>query len=76
MSVAVARAFADHGALDDVFDACDRCLATKSVQEDIKSYMGSELRRIAAERGLNVEDVSDVTGRALSSWTKLGGKQV
>ena len=73
LSKAVARAFANDEPLDDAFDACGRQLPTKSVQKDLKSYMGRELRRIATKRKLDVEGVSDVTARALSGW-KGGSK--
>ena len=68
VSKAVARAFAGHEPLDEVFDNCDECLPAKTVEADLRSFMGSELRRIATRRGLDPETVSDVTGKTLRNW--------
>ena len=68
VSMAVARAFADNRSLDAVFDSCRGKLPTKTVEADLKAFMGTELRRIANERGLSDDDVADKTGRALRDW--------
>lgn len=69
VSAAVARSFADNRGLDAVLDSCGGKLPAKTVEVDLKSYMGTELRRIAKERGLPEDDMADVTGRALRSWS-------
>lgn len=69
VSTAVARAFADGGALDDVLDDYGGCLSTKTVERELRYYMGSELRRIAHDRGIDAEGVSDVGARTLRNWT-------
>ena len=69
VSTAVARAFADRTALDDVLDRCGGRLPTKTVEGDLRAFMGSELRRIATDRHLDAEDVSDVSGRTLRNWS-------
>ena len=68
VSKAVARAFADHAALDDVFAHCGGRLPTKTVEADLRAFMGTELRRIANAEGLDTEGVSDVSGRTLRNW--------
>ena len=70
VSTAVARAFADQQALDDVLDDCNGCLPTKTVEGDLRSFMGSELRRMATERGVDAEHLSDVSSRTLRNWEK------
>ena len=64
----VARAFADGRGLDAAFDGCGRPFPTKTVEADLRSFMGAELRRIAKERGLSEDDVADTTGRTLRNW--------
>ena len=69
VAAAVARAFTENRSLDAVFDSCDGKLPTKTVEADLKSFMGMELRRIASERGLADDDVADTTGKTLRNWT-------
>ena len=68
VSTAVARAFADNGSLDAVFDSCRGPLPTKIVVADLRSFMAAELHRIGGERGLPEDGMADVTGRALRNW--------
>ena len=68
VSTAVVRAFADHLTLDEIFDHCGGCLPTKEVEGDLRSYMGTELRRIAAVRRLDGDSVADVSERTLRNW--------
>ncbi len=68
VSAAVARAFADARDLDAAFDGCGGALPTKTVEADLRRFMGTELRRIASERGLSDDNVADTSGRTLRNW--------
>lgn len=68
VSTAVARAFADHVTLDEIFDHCGGRLPAKEVEADLRQYMGAELRRIAAARRLEGDSVADVSERTLRNW--------
>ena len=69
LSRAVARAFADCNPLDDALDAAGH-IPAKTVERDLKAYLGGELRRLAKTRGIPVDRICDVTERALRSWAK------
>ena len=64
----VARAFADGRDLDAAFDGCGRPFPAKTVEADLRSFMGAELRRIAKERDLSEDDVADVGRKTLYNW--------
>ena len=50
-------------------------LSTKAIERDLKTYLGSELRRIAKIRGSSVEEICDVSERALRTWVKSDRKE-
>ncbi|MBL9042734.1 MAG: sigma 54-interacting transcriptional regulator [Myxococcales bacterium] len=62
----VARAFAENQALDGVLGG--ERLHTKDVLLTFKRYMGRELRRIASARRVRVDDLCEMTERALYNW--------
>ncbi|MFB1484083.1 sigma-54-dependent transcriptional regulator [Corallococcus sp. RDP092CA] len=72
-SRAIARAFADMLPLDGVI-ALTGTISTRSLERDMRSYVAQELRRIAKERSLTVEDLCDVTERSLRTWASGGNE--
>ena len=66
LSKAVASAFVESAPLDDVLDRVGK-IATKTVECDLRAFLGEELRRLGKARGVDVCDVSD---RTLRNWTK------
>jgi DNA-binding NtrC family response regulator len=71
VSRAVARAFADSRPLDGVLDSATQ-IPTKMVERDLKAFVADELRRMSKQRGVPVEELCDVTDRALRTWA-IGG---
>lgn len=71
VSRAVARAFAEAAPLDAVLDAATR-IPTKVIERELKAFVADELRRLSKQRGVDVEDLCDVTDRTLHNWA--GGK--
>ena len=69
LSRIVARAFAESGALDDVLDTAGS-IPAKTVERDLKAYLGEELRRLAKARGCAVDQLCDVSERTLRSWIR------
>ena len=69
LSKTVARAFTESSPLDDVLDTAGK-ISTKTIDREIKAYLGEELRRLAKVRGMTVDEICDVTGRAVLGWTK------
>ena len=69
LSKTVARAFTESSPLDDVLDTAGK-ISTKTIDREIKAYLGEELRRLAKVRGMKVDEICDVTGRAVLGWTK------
>lgn len=67
VSRTIARAFADSRPLDGVLDSATR-IPTKVVERDLKAFMADELRRLSKQRGMPVEQLCDVTDRALRNW--------
>ena len=67
LSRIVARAFAESGALDDVLDTAGN-IPTKTVERDLKAYLGEELRRLAKARGCAVDQLCDVSDRTIRNW--------
>ena len=65
-SAALARAFADRGAIFRLLDQGP--VRTKDLERDLKAYLASELRRAAKDRGVPVEGLCDVTERTLRTW--------
>ncbi len=63
----VARAYADALPLDGLLDQSN-ILSTKEVEDDLKTYLALELRRIAKSRHISVNQLSDVSERTLGSW--------
>ncbi len=68
-SQTVAAAFAYGGGVDDLIEAGGK-LCTAEVLADFKAFMAMELRRIAAQRRVDVNELSDVSERSLRAWIK------
>ena len=69
LSRTVARAFAESGSLDDILDTAGS-IPAKTIERDLKAYLGEELRRLAKARGSAVDQLCDVSERTLRSWTR------
>jgi DNA-binding NtrC family response regulator len=65
----VARAFALSQPLDSLLRPGTRLL-TRELDEVLKSYMAQELRRIATDRRVKVEQLCDVSSRTLRIWAE------
>jgi len=72
LSRAVAGAFAEASPLDAVLDRGVR-VPTKDVERDLKAFIGGEVRRLSKQRGVPVEDLCDVSDRALRAWVGTDG---
>ena len=70
---AVAAAFAEGRALDDVLDDGGP-IATRAIDQELRAYIADELRRIARTRGVPVDSICDVSGRTLQTWATTGKK--
>lgn len=68
ISRAVAGAFAEARPLDGVLEQRER-ISTKRVERELKAYLAEELRRLAKARRVPVDQLCDVSERALRSWT-------
>lgn len=72
----IARAFADSLPLDEVVSRVGR-VRTADLVRDLRSFVGSEIRRISKSTGQPLDQLSDVTERTLREWaneTGLGKK--
>lgn len=67
----VAIAFYDGRSLDHMLKPGFR-LPTKMVEERFQAFMANELRRIARQRGVEVEELCDVSSRTLRDWAVQG----
>lgn len=63
----IAARFASDGHLDDLVLPTEK-VSTDSVQRELRSWLATELRRIAKARGVKVETLCDRTGRRLQDW--------
>ncbi|MBP7052025.1 MAG: sigma 54-interacting transcriptional regulator [Phycisphaerae bacterium] len=63
----VARCYSCAEPLDGILKRHET-LDTSTVEEGIKGYMAKELRRLARERGIAVEQLCDVTERTVRGW--------
>jgi DNA-binding NtrC family response regulator len=63
----IARHFASNEPLDDLVSAASP-LPTGGLDQDLKRFVATELRRIAKRKGLPVTQLCDVTDRTLRSW--------
>jgi DNA-binding NtrC family response regulator len=63
----IAKAFATKSTLDTLIDQHKR-LSTKSVMQELKRYLSSELRRLAKSRNIPVKKICDVSERTLRTW--------
>lgn len=75
VSRAVARAFAEARPLDAILDTAAR-IPTKVVERDLKTFLANELRRLSKQRRVAVDDLCDVTDRALRTWARGEGSVV
>ncbi len=69
MSRALARAFSSGHPIDDLLQSDGR-IATAEVVADLRAFIAAELRRIAAARGVPVDELCDVSERSIREWTK------
>jgi hypothetical protein len=67
----VAIAFYDGRSLDHVLKPGFR-LPTKMVEERFRAFMANELRGIARQRGVQIEELCDVSSRTLRDWASQG----
>lgn len=67
VSKMVARAFVESAPLDDIIDAESR-IPTRMIDRDLKAYLASEIRRVGKKRGMQVDQLCDVTDRTLRTW--------
>jgi transcriptional regulator with AAA-type ATPase domain len=67
VSKGIARAFADASPLDGLLDSAKR-IPTKLMERELKAFLAEELRRLSKQRGVPVEQLCDVTDRALRTW--------
>lgn len=67
----VATAFYAGMSLDHVLKPGTR-LPTKIVEAHFRVFMANELRRIARQRGVEVEELCDVSSRTLRDWASQG----
>ena len=69
LSVTVARAFVESGPLDAILDRAGR-ISIKTIEHDLKTFLGEELRRLAKARGIPVNQLCDVSERTLRGWVE------
>lgn len=65
----LARAFADRRPLDPGL-VNDGPVQTVQLFTDLQAYLASEIRRLAKERGVKVENIADVAERTLRNWAR------
>ena len=70
LSKAVAQAFAESTPLDDVLDTAGKVPA-KTVERDLKAFLGTELRRLAKARRIPLDQICDVSERTLRAWVQM-----
>lgn len=63
----VARSFANREPLDECIESSKR-LDCGEVEDELRRYMASEIRRIAKSRGVPVESICTVTERTIRNW--------
>jgi DNA-binding NtrC family response regulator len=63
----VAAAFANSAPIDNLLESSGQ-FVTSAILDDYKSFLASELRRIAAQRQKSPESLCDVSDRTLRSW--------
>jgi len=73
MSMALARAFSSANPIDDLLEPGGR-IATAEVLADFRAFIAAELRRVAAARGVPVDELCDVSERSIREWAK--GRQI
>ncbi|GIV60774.1 sigma 54-interacting transcriptional regulator [Rhodocaloribacter litoris] len=69
---AVAAAFAQDEPLDPLLPD-GQIIPTRTVERAFRRYLAAELRRIARQRGLQPQDLCDMTDRTLQKWVKEEG---
>lgn len=67
LSHRVANAFSTGQSLEALLPSGAR-LPTKEVEHRVRQFMATELRRIARKRGVDVEQLCDVSSRTLRDW--------
>lgn len=73
MSIALARAFSSGNPIDDLLEPGGR-IAAAEVLAEFKAFIAAELRRIAAARSVQVNELCDVSERSIREWAK--GRQL
>lgn len=69
MSMALARAFSSGSPIDDLLEPGGR-ITTTEVIADFRAFIAAELRRIAAARTVQVDELCDVSERSIREWAK------
>jgi DNA-binding NtrC family response regulator len=67
LSQEIAKAFVEGGRLDSLLEIFGR-LETGRFEADIRAYLATELRRLAAERKIDAGTLCDVSSRTLRDW--------
>ena len=66
----VARAFADSTPLDGIVSLSGR-ISTKDLERDLRTFVATEIRRIAKTNARPIDELCDVTDRSLRTWANL-----
>lgn len=69
MSHALAGSFSSGSAIDELLRPDER-IVTADVIADFRAFIAAELRRVAAARGVPVEELCDVSERSIRDWAK------
>lgn len=69
-SRAVARSFADSTPLDHILEIAGR-ISTKDIERDLRSFIATEIRRIAKTSGRPIDELCDVGERSLRTWAHI-----
>ncbi len=63
----IVRAYLEYGTLDGVLDV-QGTIETKTVDDNIRRFLGEEIRRLARQRDVDPEEICDVSKRTLLNW--------
>ena len=69
LSRRIAGAYADGLSLESILRS-HHPLNTSEILSDYRSFLASEIRRIASQQGKNPESLCDISGRTLRSWSR------
>ena len=69
VSKAVAAAYSNGSAIDELLPPAGRILTSDGIA-DFRTFIATELRRIAANRNVRVQDLCDVSERSVRDWAR------